>query len=111
MITAEITKIQELNDRFRKGDHTLGHQKTSAMVQSLSLDAQRELFRLVRNFNQFDEENDPYHEHDFSSIELEGQIWYWKIDYFDLELKYRSDDPSNPAITRRVMTIMHSSEY
>lgn len=110
-ITAEITQIQELNDRFRKGDHTLGHQRITEMVQALSLDNQRELFRLIRNFDRFTEGNDSHGEHDFGAVEIEGEKYFWNISYYDLKLEYGSDEPSNPAVTRRVLTIMHSSEY
>jgi hypothetical protein len=109
--TVKAFKIQKLNDRFRKGDSTLGHQHKTAMVQALSLVEQRGLIEQVKNFDKFDEENDPHGEHDFGSLELEGEIWYWKIDYFDLNLDHGSDDPSNPAVTQRLMTILHSSEY
>jgi hypothetical protein len=34
-----------------------------------------------------------------------------KIDYFDRNLKYHSPDPSDPAITVRVITIMLADEY
>nr|WP_295463723.1 DUF3768 domain-containing protein [Mesorhizobium sp.] len=35
----------------------------------------------------------------------------FKIDYFDPTLLHRSDDPTDPNITRRVMTIMLTEEY
>ena len=109
--TATASKIAELNDRFRKGDRKLGVQRTTEMVRALNSEQQQELFRLVRTFDQFTEENDPHEEHDFAIVELDEEEYFWKIDYFDLEMEYQSEDPSNPSVTRRVMTIMHSSEY
>jgi hypothetical protein len=35
----------------------------------------------------------------------------WKIDYYDRNFECRSLDPADPRLTRRVMTIMLSSEY
>lgn len=56
-------------------------------------------------------ENDPYGEHDFGAVDIEGNRIFWKIDYYDIERRYGSEDPSDPAITQRVMTIMLADEY
>jgi len=67
--------------------------------------------RAVQQHSCFTADNDPYGEHDFGSFILAGQHLFWKIDHYDRELVYASDDPANPAITRRIMTIMLASEY
>ena len=108
---AQTTKIAELNDRFRKGDLTHGRIVGSEIFSNLNPDRQLALIRLVRAFDDFRPENDPYGEHDFGSIEVEGDKWFFKIDYYDKNLEYGSEDPSDPTQTRRVMTIMHCSEY
>lgn len=59
----------------------------------------------------FSQANDPYAEHDFGAVDVEGNRLFWKIDYYDLERKYGSPDPSNPDVTSRVMTIMTAEEY
>jgi hypothetical protein len=110
-ITETATTIANLNDRFRKGDRTLGKHTASVLVNALTSEQQQELTRLVRVFNDFTEGNDPYGEHDFGSIEFEGEKYFWKISYYDPTLEYLSEDPSDPSVTRRVLTIMHSSEY
>jgi hypothetical protein len=66
---------------------------------------------LVRGFDVFTTENDPYGEHDFGSVTIDGTKLFWKIDYYDLSLQYGSNDPSDPAQTARVLTIMLAEEY
>ena len=69
------------------------------------------LYAKVRSFNDFTERNDPYGEHDFGSIEHEGETVFWKFDYYDVDLLMHSPDASDPAVTCRVLTIMLADEY
>jgi len=55
--------------------------------------------------------NDPWGEHDFGAIDLEGQKLFWKIDPYDLDLQAHSQNAANPAVTHRVLTLMLASEY
>lgn len=59
--------------------------------------------------NKFD--NDPYGEHDFGSLIVDGNKVFWKIDYYDKGMQYASPDPANLSVTVRVMTIMLADEY
>ena len=65
----------------------------------------------VRTFDDFTPENDPHGEHDFGSFEHKGRTIFWKIDYYDILLHHGSRDPSDPALTRRVLTVMLADEY
>ena len=109
--TTALSPIAQLNDRFRQGDYTLGQVFTTQLVQGLSSVDQQELFRLVRVFDNFTPGNDPYGEHNFGSIEYQDDQYFWKIDCYTPDLKHGSEDPSNPAVTTRVMTLMQTSEY
>jgi hypothetical protein len=42
---------------------------------------------------------------------MAGSTIFWKIDYFDLKLKWHSPDAANPDVTHRVLTIMLACEY
>ena len=65
----------------------------------------------VRLFDDFNEENDPYGEHDFGSFEHTGRKLYFKIDYYDENAESGSGDPANPDVTTRIMTLMLACEY
>ena len=69
------------------------------------------ILNLVRHFDDFSERNDPFGEHDFGAVEYESNTVFWKIDYYDLDLMHHSPDPSDPHVTRRVLTIMLGEEY
>ncbi len=65
----------------------------------------------VQDYSTFTEENDPYGEHDFGAFDLDGVRLYWKIDYYDLDLKCGSPDPADETVTRRVLTVLLADEY
>ena len=113
---SKAQKIAKLNDEFRslltsKEHERLGVAVMTRGVQSLAPAMQIQLLELVRDFKDFSEGNDPYQEHDFETITLQGETYYWKIDYYAPDLIHASEDPSDPDKTYRVLTIIHSSEY
>ena len=71
----------------------------------------QEVVSLVRRFDGFNEDNDPYGEHDFGMVEFKGEKYFWKFDYYDQNLEFGSPDPSDTTQTTRVLTIFLSSEY
>lgn len=103
-------KIALLNDAFRKS-FSGGKVMMTAGVDALPDMVKCAALHEVATFNAFSEDNDPYGEHDFGSFELCSRKFFWKIDYYDRELKYGSEDPANPDETTRVLTIMLASEY
>ena len=69
------------------------------------------VLRQVQVFEAFTPDNDPYGEHDFGAIRYQGQTIFWKIDYYELDLRMHSPDPSDETVTTRVLTIMLAEEY
>jgi len=65
----------------------------------------------VRNFDNFNSDNDPYGEHDYGSFSHEDEKLYWKIDYQNKDLNGGSEDASDPEKTSRILTIAKVSEY
>ena len=102
--------IRTLNDQFRKTGIG-GQMFLTAGVQALSEATRAKIMQAVREYDDFTEKNDPYGEHDFAAFEVDGHDLFWKIDYYDKDLMYLSQDASNTDLTTRVMTIMLSEEY
>lgn len=107
--------IARLNDEFRTElliNTPLNCQLVlSRYVGMLATDQIDTLLDLVRKFDVFNEENDPWGEHDFGSVTMDGTQYFWKIDYFDLAKEYLSIDATRPDITVRVLTVMLAEEY
>jgi len=108
----EKPSIAELNDAFRRGDTKVpGQVVVTAGIGALDENVKAKIFTLVKNFNTFTEGNDPYGQHDFGRFEHDDQIIYWKIDYYDSDLQYHSEDAADVTKTVRVLTIMFAHEY
>lgn len=103
-------QIRELNDRFRT-TLTGGQVYMTVAIGALAPEARDRVIRCVTAFTDFTPDNDPHGEHDFGSFEVEGQMFFWKIDYYDRRLKYGSEDPADPTKTTRVLTILLAEEY
>ena len=110
METKTTARIRALNDELRvhgRGGIALVTQGILAFGVPFAARARA----LVRRDQTFAEDNDPYAEHDFGAVSLDGEKIFWKIDYYDLERRYGSTDPSDPDATSRVLTIMLAEEY
>jgi hypothetical protein len=103
-------QIAALNDAFRQ-TFTGGKVVMTASVAALPENVRAEALQRVASFNTFSEDDDPHKEHDFGSFELEGHTFFWKIDYYDLAMKYGSENPADPSKTTRVLTIMLAEDY
>jgi hypothetical protein len=105
-------RIRELNDALRKSlDLNLGRVLVTRGVSEMGSEKQPHILKAVQDFSCFDSDNDPHGEHDFGSFDLDGQKFFFKFDYYDLNLEFGSDDPADPAKTTRVLTIMLAAEY
>ena len=98
------SQIAYKNDVFRK----LGFGVTLTCGVA-ELPDQMGLMQKIRDFNDFNENNDPYFEHDMGRIEWHGDKVFWKIDYYNDQLTC-FEDPLSPTC-KRVMTVMLAEEY
>ena len=98
-------KIAAINDESRRNmEGCTVTRGVAAMGEDVN-----EVFVRVRDFAEFNEDNDPYGEHDFGSFTVAGNKVFWKIDYYDQQLQYGTE-PLDPDC-RRVVTIMLAEEY
>lgn len=98
--TTYRAQIAQLNDLLRQ-TFWGGKVMMTPGMQELPEDLQLRLFRAVAEFDDFTADNDPHGERDFGHIELDGDRFFWKIDYYDRECRYGSEDPSDADNTTR----------
>jgi Protein of unknown function (DUF3768) len=102
-----MSRVQELNDAFRKtfeGGQVLITAGVSALPPILGC----EVLLRVRTFTDFTPDNDPCGEHDFGRLEVAGRSFILKIDLYEAPSVKAADGA--PVVTR-VLTIMLAEEY
>ncbi|WP_339632751.1 DUF3768 domain-containing protein [uncultured Sneathiella sp.] len=111
MNTKTKTKqIRILNDNLRR-TRTGGQVVITSGLHGLGQQRVRQILKEVAAFENFNAYNDPHSEHDCAVQQIDGQKIIWKIDYYDLSLRYHSEDPADPSKTCRVLTVMLAHEY
>ena len=123
----QTARIARLNDLARSAMGVACTAVATVGFRSLPDADQSQVRELIETYDAFDRDNDPHGERDFGTIyQLGDGRWtterprvrgderervFWKLDYYDRDLQFGSDDAANPAITRRVLTIMLADEY
>ena len=123
----QTARIARLNDLARKAMGVACTVVATVGFRSLPEADQSQVREMIETYNAFDEDNDPHGERDFGTIyQLGDGSWtterprlsdderervFWKFDYYDRDLQFGSEDATNSAITRRVLTIMLADEY
>lgn len=104
-------RVRALNDFMRHNPVAPGKWVMTAGINALPAETIGVILRTAQLFKNFHEGNDPWQEHDFARFEVGEHKCYFKIDYYDLKCEFGSEDPSNPEITTRVLTVGLQSEY
>jgi hypothetical protein len=102
--------IRALNDELRR--RLIGG--TAVITPGIAALGEEAVARIVKTIEVYDDfchANDPHEEHDFGAFDADGHRVFFKIDYYDETLTVHSPDPSDPNVTRRVITIMLADEY
>ncbi len=102
--------IRELNDRVRTkldgGRLVFAGELAKAMKTVL----EKALLEAM-HFIAFTAANDPDGEHDFGEFILDGRDVFWKIYYYDNTMERSSENPADPMLTTRVLTISYAEDY
>ena len=105
-----MTDIATLNDNFRRS-FINGEVLLSAGIAAMSSEDKANIVSLVQHFDDFNEGNDVYGEHDFGSFDYKGNKIFWKIDYYDEKMYGGSENPADPTKTTRILTIMLAEDW
>ncbi|BCG98123.1 hypothetical protein MesoLj131b_01230 [Mesorhizobium sp. 131-2-5] len=103
-------RIRTLNDRLRQTG-VGGRMVMTAGVAALPAHNIAAILLAIAKFDAFDQDNDPWGEHDCALLHVDNRQLFFKIDYYDRSLTNLSPDPADPAVTIRVMTVMLPEEY
>ena len=122
----QIARIVRLNDLARQAMGVACTAVATPGFGALPVADQSRVRELIETYDAFTPGDDPFGERDFGAIHqgrdgrwtaacpAQGEsveTVFWKIDAYDRALQFGSDDPANPTVTRRVLTIMLASEY
>ena len=110
VVGTERSSIARLNDVFRQSFFG-GRVVMSAGIAALPSVARAAILAAVRGFDRFDADSDPHGEHDFGAVTVAGYRCFWKIDTYDISLSFASPNPTDPAVTVRMLTVMLAEEY
>lgn len=116
------TIIQQKNDNFRKNlieitaTQNQRHFQPTPLVQHLYKKDIDQFYRLLdytMNYKGFDDDNDPWHEHDMAFFDFEGERYFFKIDYYDVNFEYgvEDEDKMKDEKCKRVLTLALAEEY
>ena len=107
----KIYRIRFLNDELR----TEGSCRNGRVVAAGRLTQKYEkvgaIAAAVAAIDQWSDGDDPYCEHDFGKLDVDGEAVIWKIDYYALDEMHGSDHPEDPNVTVRILTLMSAEDY
>lgn len=103
-------QIRALNDKLRQ-ELIGGIAVITPKAVALGEKTVENIFKAVAIFDEFCLANDPYQEHDFGALDVDGHRVLFKIEYYDTKFEWHSPDPADPDVTERVITIMLAEEY
>ncbi|WP_312881039.1 DUF3768 domain-containing protein [Rhizobium leguminosarum] len=105
-------RIRELNDELRTTGRVLnGRVIAMGSLVNDTPEKRHQVLEAVAKFDEWTTGNDPYGEHDFGKVVVEGEAFIWKIDYYSLDEAHGSEYPDDQKTTIRVLTLMYAEDY
>jgi hypothetical protein len=102
--------IAGMNDLFRKTMIRTPRHKIVLTEGVATSPIREKVIDAVRSFDTFTSDNDPYEEHEFGMVVVDGEKFFFKIDYYDVEFEYGAD-PHEDKDLALALTIMRADEY
>lgn len=109
-MASERDLIRFYNDELRR-NLTGGGAFMTVGVAALGPEMAQRIIDAIAQYDEFNVDNDPYGKGDFGCLELNGHRIFFKVDYYSKDMTGASPDPSDPSVTRRILTIMLAEEY
>src|SRR3954451_16088474 len=109
-MNAKSELVGHFNDELRR-NLTAGGAFMTLGVAALGPEIAERILDAIMLYNGFCAENDPWQERDFGTLKIDHHSIFWKIDYFSKDMTEASPDPSDPSVTKRILTIMLAEEY
>ena len=106
----KLELIRHYNDELRR-NLTCGGAFMTVGVAALGPEIAERICDAVMLYDDFALDSDPHGERAFGSIKVEGHTIFFKLDYYSLDMEHGSPDPSDPSVTKRILTIMLAEEY
>lgn len=100
-----------ITDSVKSSDVPPGKLVMTAGVAARSDAFRAELIGALIAYDTSDTDSDPYGLHEMGVLEIEGEKVWFKFDLYDENFEYRSEAPTDPSRTRRVLTLLFPSEY
>lgn len=103
-----VDYVREQNDKYRKSLVRTPNFRVYLSPSVAESPIREKIIETVRQFDSFDEANDPHKEHDCALFKIDGKTYMFKFDYYDKNLEYGVDPLEEEPY--RVLSILLPSE-
>ena len=103
----KTARIRALNDGLRQ-NFAEGLAVITPGIAAFGAEAVARIVKTIAVFDDFCHANDPFEEHDFGALDVDGHTIFFKIDLYE---EPNVKDPNGTSVVNRVITIMLAEEY